>query len=370
LQYWAPLLGPNTTINSIVAVIDTGYEPGLHPELDKNVIGVFDPVTGATGDAAYGDLDPLGHGKYIAGLIASSVGVAVHAKLLIVRAAARSPDGSVVLNNGRASIDMSAAAKGIIWAVDNGALIVNCSWGGVPPTQEFQSAINDALSSGVIIFGAEGNNSQDRDLLPATWEVRQSDVCRITDATANGDLVPDAAFGPGWVDTAVQVQNNGGTGLLAVGSTPTSFVSLPPGTSGATAIASAIGGLLRDQLPWYQVIPRMLGTVDRAPACAGKVWSGGVVDISHSLDLSKPSNVPLDQLNAAVQVKNGGKKLVVIPTSTFTELPIPSVRIWVNDALLKIVGSGSKAKLSGKFPNGTQLLLQSSLGGEISEVLP
>jgi subtilisin family serine protease len=140
-----------------VAVIDSGVDAG-HPELAKKVLGAKSFVGGSARE------DALGHGTFVAGLIAAGVdngigiaGLAPSAELLVAKVVARDR-----------SIPVEAEAKAIRWAVENGARVINMSLGGardpLDPSRDTYSrleadAVAYAVSNGVVIVAAVGNSS-------------------------------------------------------------------------------------------------------------------------------------------------------------------------------------------------------------------
>ena len=150
-DFWTelPLLDPVT-----VAVIDTGIDSS-HPDLVDNIIATKSFVGGSTED-------PIGHGTFVAGLIAASVdnaegiaGMAFPARLLMARVATADGD-----------IDAGVEAKAIRWAVKRGARVINLSIGGLRDplnrrrdtfSQEEADAIAYAHSKGVVVVASVGN---------------------------------------------------------------------------------------------------------------------------------------------------------------------------------------------------------------------
>lgn len=141
-----------------VAVIDTGID-GTHPDLMGRVILAKSFV----GGSPY--RDDLGHGTFVAGLIAANpsnnlgiAGMAFNARLMIAK---------VVDGSGNISLQGEVAA--IRWAADNGARVINLSLGGVrdpldPALDTYspleQAAIEYAYSKGVVVVAAVGNGPQ------------------------------------------------------------------------------------------------------------------------------------------------------------------------------------------------------------------
>ena len=141
-----------------VAVIDSGVDAG-HPELARKVLGAKSFVGGSARQ------DTLGHGTFVAGLIAAGVdngigiaGLAPSAELLVAKVVTRSR-----------AIPVEAEAKAIRWAVENGARVINMSLGGVrdplDPSSDTYSrleadAIAYAVSNGAVVVAAVGNGPE------------------------------------------------------------------------------------------------------------------------------------------------------------------------------------------------------------------
>ncbi len=161
-----------------VAVLDTGVHDS-HPELSGKVTRQADFVdlqgldtSGFIGDVlGWDDVadDELGHGTHVAGIIAGEgrampTGVAPDCRLLAVRVLATlSEDGRV---QGAGIVDNINPA--IKWAVDQGANVINMSLGirhtggGLP----HQDVIRYALSRGVVVVAASGNDGTDTKYYP------------------------------------------------------------------------------------------------------------------------------------------------------------------------------------------------------------
>jgi trimeric autotransporter adhesin len=151
----------------IVAVIDTGVDYN-HADLDANIWtntreiagnGVDDDRNGYIDDVrgwdfVQGDNDAMdqdGHGTHVAGTIAGenngvgNTGVAYGARIMPIR---------VLGPNGGSFTDI---ARGIRYAVDNGARVLNLSLGGGNGSPETDAAIAYAAQRGAIVVMASGN---------------------------------------------------------------------------------------------------------------------------------------------------------------------------------------------------------------------
>ncbi len=150
-DFWPelPLLDPVT-----VAIVDTGIDRG-HPEFAGKIVAAKSFVGGSSDD-------PIGHGTFVAGLIAAEIdnaqgiaGIGFPARLLIARVATANGD-----------IDAGVEARAIRWAVDKGARVINLSIGGLRDpvrtardtfSEEEADAVAYARSKGVVVVAAVGN---------------------------------------------------------------------------------------------------------------------------------------------------------------------------------------------------------------------
>jgi type VII secretion-associated serine protease mycosin len=167
-----------------VAVVDSGVD-ARHPDLVGQVLPGIDLVDG-DGD---GRRDPVGHGTTVASLIAGDndkngvVGIAPNAKILPVR----------VLDRQNRYEDAAVVARGIQWAVDHGADVINLSLGGMAYSEALAQAVTYAANNDVVIVACTGNVTQtvgDREIW---YPARQAGVVAVTGLR---DPVPNA----GWFD--------------------------------------------------------------------------------------------------------------------------------------------------------------------------
>jgi thermitase len=133
-----------------VAVVDSGVNIN-HPDLagktlpGRNIIAANADVT-----------DEGGHGTFVAGVIAQ---VAPEAKIIPVK---------VLNSNGYGTI--SDTAKGIRWAADNGAKIINVSLGTYYESAELNSAISYARDTkGALLVASVGNNNTSNLRYPGSY---------------------------------------------------------------------------------------------------------------------------------------------------------------------------------------------------------
>lgn len=152
--------------NITVAVIDTGIDLD-HPDLDC-IVPDGEPKITAGWDYANDDSsadDDHSHGTHVAGIISACTdngigiaGVAPNVRLMPVKVLDSSGSGSY-----------SDVANGIIFAVNNGANIINLSLGGYSGNSTLASAVQYANSNGVLVIAASGNAGISSIYYPAAY---------------------------------------------------------------------------------------------------------------------------------------------------------------------------------------------------------
>ena len=144
-----------------IAVVDTGVETS-HPDLKHAAGKTFNSFT-HTSDVR----DVQGHGTHVAGIIFGNgliQGVAPEADMLAVKAL-----------NDQGSGSNQSVARGIQWAVAQGADVICMSLGSDYPSREIERAVDAAAREDVICVCAAGNDAHGRqDIIsidyPAAYE--------------------------------------------------------------------------------------------------------------------------------------------------------------------------------------------------------
>jgi len=131
-----------------VAVLDTGIDI-THPALNGKVVASVNFTDSGTAT------DVQGHGTHIAGIIASNAG---NAEILNVKVAG---------DNGITNPE--TVAKGITWAVENRARVINISLAVKETNENLEKAVALAIERGVIVVAAAGNNGDAAPVYPAAY---------------------------------------------------------------------------------------------------------------------------------------------------------------------------------------------------------
>lgn len=283
----------------IIAVVDTGvdYE---HPALKQNmwsnlaelngVAGVDDDGNGYVDDIHGVDfitgnatpMDDEGHGSHVAGTVAgrsdenSFYGVAPNVRIMAIKTHNTEGEGS-----------KSSVVKGILYAADMGARVLNCSWGGAPEADDFDQLLHDAIqyadSKGALLVAAAGNASNNNDNgphYPANYElpnvisVAASDKLDRRAYFSNYGIRTVDLAAPGLAIWSVQSGRSGYTSLSG-----TSMAS--PHVAGAAALlASTPDGRT---MTAAELREKLLENVEKIPEWRLRVATGGRLDLSFLL---------------------------------------------------------------------------------------
>jgi subtilisin family serine protease len=186
-----------------IAVLDSGVCL-THPEFSGMLLPGYDFVdilNGADeflGDAVEADPDPtdeVGHGTHVAGIVAAQgknmpEGVAPLCHVLPVRVLGALRQGERRVGAGLID-NINVALK---WAVDNGADIINMSFGikheggGLP----HREVVEYALSQGVTLVAATGNDGQDALYYPGALP----GVIAVGAVESDGEKASFSTYGP------------------------------------------------------------------------------------------------------------------------------------------------------------------------------
>ena len=284
----------------IVAVIDSGVDY-THEELvnqmwiNKNEIpdnGIDDDDNGYIDDYLGYDFfnddgnpaDDHGHGTHCAGTIAAqtdnSIGIAgilTSAKIMALKFLDETGSGGIV-----------DGMRAVIYAADNGAKVINNSWGSGARLQSLNDAIDYANEMGCVVVSAAGNSDVSQKLFPAGYDSSMAVAAttaqdKKADFSNYGDWITVSA--PGKDILSLRAKN---TDMYAALGQPLvhivdSNLYLANGTSMATPHVSGAAALLTSKNPGHQgwvygkVIAASTDNIDsKNPSYVGELGSGRI----------------------------------------------------------------------------------------------
>ncbi|MEA2318753.1 MAG: thermitase, partial [Solirubrobacteraceae bacterium] len=290
----------------VVAVVDSGVDVA-HPDLAPNLWadpgetgagreanGLDDDGDGLIDDRmgwdwVQGDNQPLdgnGHGTHVSGTIAARgddatgvAGVAWSASIMPLRVLG--DDGS-----GR----VSDVVKAYGYAARHGARVLNASLGGGSFSRTERDAI--AAAPNVLFVVAAGNDGADNDATgsyPCNYGL-DNVVCVAASDQSDG-LASFSNYGATTVDIAAP-------GVNIASSWPGAAWRLLDGTSMATphvAGAAALVLAARPELDVAGLRDALLSSADLRPALAGRVVTGGRLNVARALAAATGAPVPQQQ---------------------------------------------------------------------------
>lgn len=234
------------------------YDPGDLNGLDDDGNGFADDLIGwdfmldAQGNQNFDPWESSGHGTAVSGIADArtnnSIGVSSLAWNLGLMPISCSLPGSSSIYRGY---------EGIIYAAENGADVINCSWGGTSRSLANQDAVNYAFGLGAIIVAAAGNSNNSIPIYPAAYQ----NVVAVAAVQNDGQKSNVSNFGA-YIDVAAP--------NTAVGTTSGNSYALVNGaTSYASPIGSSLAALIKSYHPTWtneEVINQLIATCDNIDA--------------------------------------------------------------------------------------------------------
>jgi type VII secretion-associated serine protease mycosin len=258
-----------------VAVIDSGVDAD-HPQLRRRGKVLPGRDFFLVGKLP-GNYDCVSHGTGVAGIIAADgrpgigfQGVAPGVTILPVRISDREAD-----NNGNTElIDPAILAKGIRYAVDAGARVINLSVAGNQDQKAVRQAVAYAVRKDVVVVAAVGNRQGMNDGPLPSFPASYAGVIGVGAIDNTGARMSASQIGP-YVDLVAP-----GAGVLTT--TRVAGHAYEDGTSFAAPFVSATAALVRAAWPKLtaaQVAQRLIATA--TPARGGRdslEYGAGIVD--------------------------------------------------------------------------------------------
>jgi type VII secretion-associated serine protease mycosin len=314
-----------------VAVIDTGIDAS-HPALEGVVVGGTD----VSGIGSPDGLTPIGqnsyHGTMVASLIAGRgnpedngagiLGTAPKAQLL-----------SVSMAFGLEGVDTdSQIAEGVIWAVDNGARVINLSLtrNSVSWPKSWDEAFLYAFENDVVIVAAVGNRLDGTEEVSAPATIPGVIAVAGVDKNSNAsELSSTSGFTIGVTSPSEEL----------VAAYPGGEYRIWSGTSGAAPIVSGMVALIRSLYPEMDAANVVNRVIQSATKNGFENYSSaygyGLIDAEAALNIELPivQDNPLGSLSEWIRLyreqapEEGSPGEIVTPFDTPVTEIVASVSI-------------------------------------------
>jgi type VII secretion-associated serine protease mycosin len=322
-QYWLDDYGFTSAWESSqgegvkIAIIDTGID-STHPSLQGAVVGGTD----MSGLGSTDGQTPVGsnsyHGTMVASIAAGRgeseiIGVAPKAELL-----------SVSIAFGVEGLDTdSQIADGIIWAVDNGAQVINLSLtrNSVSWPESWDQAFLYAFENDVVVVAAAGNRIDGTEQVSAPASI--PGVISVAGLDLNG--LPSENFSTDGLTIGVTAPAE-----ELIGAFPGGEYRMWSGTSGATPIVSGMVALIRSMYPDMDAA----NVVNRVISSASKngfegystSYGHGVIDANKALlaEIPPVTENPLGSLEQWIELYRASTDKEAAPGDIVSPIQAPT----------------------------------------------
>jgi len=287
---WA--VNPGGDPSVVVAVVDTGiaYENfGTFCQAPDLAGTHFVPGWDFVNNDAHAN-DDESHGTHVAGTIAETTnnalgvaGIAYNVSLMPVKVLDATGSGSV-----------SGIANGIRWAADNGANVINMSFGTTAAAAQLtalQDAVQYAAAKGVVLVAAAGNSSGPTPMYPAAYP----EVISVGATLYNGQLTTYSNHGaelcaPGGTSNGEDVDQDGSPDMILQNTfNPNTHAVCDfgywffAGTSMATPHVVALAALIKAEKPALSAAEIRQVLHDTADGTANADCGSGIIDATRAL---------------------------------------------------------------------------------------
>jgi subtilisin family serine protease len=307
-EAWAQSQPYSVNNRPIVAVIDTGLDSSHYvfsqtgalwvntQEIPGN--GIDDDFNGYVDDVSGWNFvintanffDDEGHGTHVSGIVLGATQDVLKtpplqpAKIRIMPLKFLDSSGSGSTSN---------AVSAVYYAVNNGAKVINCSWGGGSYSRALHEAFTFAYTHGVLVASAAGNyssNNDTTDMYPANYDVPSN-----VSVAATNDYDYLASFS-NYGFHSVPIAS---PGVLIYSTVPGGNFGLMSGTSMATPLVAGAAALAfreAPQLSGFQMKGLLMSSSTPVTQLNNKDATGARIDV---LDLL--NSAQLQHFTAASQ---------------------------------------------------------------------
>jgi subtilisin family serine protease len=300
----------------VVAVVDEGIDFN-HPDLSQNIRvntdeipgnGIDDDQNGFVDDVhgwdfyhddntVFDDAAEDRHGTEVAGIIGAvgnngigTAGICWTVSILPVK----------FIANGSGTV--ADAVLALNYAVNEGADIINCSWGGSFYSVALEAAFQDVRSAGVLVVTSAGNSGMDTDVnshYPSNYSM--DNILSVAATDNKDELSSFSNYGVTTVDL-------GAPGSALYTTVPGGKYAYFSGTSASAPVVSGAAALALSTEPnqtYLDLKDGVMNSVDAVPDLTQKTVSGGRVNVYNLTAILGPADSDGDGLPDTFEVAYG-----------------------------------------------------------------
>ncbi len=299
-QAWSVMSAINAAPKTVVAIIDTGLDSNHkvfkntgamwlntreipNNGIDDDFNGYIDDVSGWNFISNSSNFfDDEGHGTHVGGIVVGA-GIDIFSSSLDQSRIQVMPL-KFLDSNGSGST--SNAIKAMYYAVNMGAKVINCSWGGASYSKSLLDAMSYAYDHHILIVTAAGNNALNNDgsdMFPSNYDIPGN--ISVAATTDSDNLASFSNYG-------VQKVHIASPGVYIYSTLPGGYYGSMSGTSMAAPFVAGITALAMREAPamtGYQIKQLVLATAQHVNTLSGKVSSAARIN-AYNLIINAKTN--------------------------------------------------------------------------------
>lgn len=251
--------------NIVVAVTDDAILT-THEDLQNKLVQGYDAPTGGTNPNPCGTTNG-NHGTHVSGTVGAETGNNIGVSSIGYNVSV------MPVKIGNCSGALTHGYEGINYAANNGADVINMSWGGGGFSNYGQNICNAAFNAGSILVAAAGNDGTNQQFYPAAY----NNVLAVASTTITDAKSGFSQYGT-WIDISAP-----GSAIRSTYATSNSGYSRIQGTSMASPNVAGLVGLIKSYVPTasnQDIINCLLSSADNIDASnsnyIGQLGSGRI----------------------------------------------------------------------------------------------
>ena len=303
-----------------VAITDNAIKT-THPDLVNKIVATYDAPTGGTNANPCGSNDGS-HGSHVSGTVGAQTNNGTGVSSI------GSNISIMAVKIGSCTGSLTHGYEGINWAANNGANVINMSWGGGGSSTYGQNVCNAAFNAGSILVAAAGNDGTNQQFYPAAY----NNIISVASTTTTDAKSSFSQYGT-WIKISAPGSSirscDAGTGYQSLS-----------GTSMASPHVAGLLGLMKSYVPTasnQDIINCLYSSADDISSVnsgyTGQLGAGrinayqalvclGAFNVANDagiLEIGDPSNaICASNFTPVVTLKNFGSNLLTTVTINYS----------------------------------------------------